>query len=211
MLSLRSRTRQPPLPGTEHEAAWNRWEFFAVDNGMSDKRLPTGGGAEAIFSAISDEHDIVRLIDEAEAERLHLDFKRRPQPGDLRKVLGKALSGFANSDGGVLVFGVREQNGAWGADPIADLAAFESQVNELLARAVSYPVPGVQTKRVPASETSGYLAVLVPQSDLAPHQAVDTKHYHRRHGDSFPPMEHYEVADAFGLLDRTYRPAASSR
>jgi len=54
--------------------------------------------------------DIERFIKEGKEEDLHLDFKTVNaadlKSGSDRKNFAKALSGFANSDGGIVVWGV---------------------------------------------------------------------------------------------------------
>ena len=66
----------------------------------------------------------IALIDEwvkeAYREDLHLDFKRKTNPehghpdDNDKKNLSKALSGFANSDGGLIVWGIDAPSGASG-------------------------------------------------------------------------------------------------
>lgn len=163
--------------------------------------------AQTIYRQISTEDDIQRLLADAEAEKLHLDFKEKRDSPDFKKILAKAVSGFANADGGVIIWGVAESGGERQLAPFTGLASFEQAVNEQVARVVSFPVEGVDTKRVSSSGAdSGYLLVLVPASDLAPHRSnvASSKHYYRRVGDSFLPMEHYEIADAFGRRRRPY-------
>jgi len=159
--------------------------------------------ARTLFDSIASEQDIQDLIDADEPETLHLDFKEildspnKKQKKERDELLAKAISGFANADGGVLVLGV--QNKPRNLKPIAEVKCFEQEVNELLSRLVTYPVPGVETDAVPASSGvgKGYIKVLVPASDLAPHRSQKDKNYYRRTGDSFVPMEHYEIADIF--------------
>lgn len=58
---------------------------------------------------------IRRFVKERRQEDLHLDFKlvadgRKVQPSD-RRTLAKAISSFANSEGGVVVWGVEATRG----------------------------------------------------------------------------------------------------
>lgn len=164
--------------------------------------------AKIIFDALvsGGEAEVIRLIRNDEPEHLHLDFKTRPQDKDLQPLLGKALSGFANADGGVLVFGVAESSGVRTAEPFDDAKAFEQELNALFSRVVAFPVPGVVTALL-ASQQLGkaYVAVLVPASDLAPHRSEKDKRYYRRAGDSFYPMEHYDLRVSRAQLDELAR------
>jgi len=165
--------------------------------------------ARVLFNRLRTEPDLQALIDEQEPETLHLDFKESPTNPSANQIrerdalLAKALSGFANSDGGVLILGVADNPRE--LRPIQDLVAFDQRVNELLSRVVSFPVLGAETRRIDARAGggSGYLVVLIPASDLAPHRSQKDHRYYFRTGDSFLPMEHWQVADAFG---RRHRP-----
>ncbi len=70
--------------------------------------------ARQIYEGTNAPEDVQRLADDEE-ERLHLDFKERTTKGrllkdkDALKYLAKALSGFSNADGGVLVLGVKDK------------------------------------------------------------------------------------------------------
>jgi len=155
--------------------------------------------SKQLFDQLCDVPDIHALVSRQEAERLHLDFKQEPKQEDLQKIVGKAVTGFANADGGVLVFGVAERSGILEDRPLADATDFEQHLNTMFSRCVAFPVEGVVTRailKVPGPH--GYVVVHVPASDLAPHRSQVDKQYYRRVGESFVPMEHYEIADAFG-------------
>jgi hypothetical protein len=61
-------------------------------------------------------------------EDLHLDFKELPSGVDRdgRKNLAKAVSGFANSDGGIVVWGIAAREGADGVDCARSLAPIKN-------------------------------------------------------------------------------------
>ena len=69
--------------------------------------------AKAIYDSLNDESDIEKLSQETNTEFLHLDFKSI-SPSTLsrfeefRGTLAKWVSGFSNSDGGVVILGVEE-------------------------------------------------------------------------------------------------------
>lgn len=60
-------------------------------------------------------------------------------------------------------------------------------------------VVGVKHKRTPARAEKGFAVTLVPESDSGPHMAMgfEGRHY-KRSGDSFYPMEHFDLEDMFG-------------
>ncbi len=158
-----------------------------------------------IFDSINTEADVNRLLS-SQVENLYVDFKIKRNltnsevDDDLQKVLSKAVSGFANADGGVLVLGVDAPNGPSPAiKPIGPYRLFEQEVNSYISRATIFPVQGVQIKAVDTpAQNGGVVIAYVPKSDLAPHCSMKDKKYYLRIGDSFVPMEHYQIADSFG-------------
>lgn len=149
--------------------------------------------------------------DEGYHEDLHLDFKRKskassPTPNDDdRRNFSRALSGFANSDGGIVVWGIGAPGSGVGLrtkHPIKDPGRFAEALDSLVSRLVSPPVEGIQNKVILEKESSGrgYVVTYIPKSDLAPHraEAEGTKQYYKRYGDSFKATEHYELEYMFG-------------
>lgn len=167
------------------------------------------GAAESIFEQITSEEQILAFANDFEGEKLHLDFKTghaehlTTRFDDFKDMLSKALSGFANSDGGVVVFGVREIRGTpstFELSPYTNPGAVRQKCLELVSRLTSPPVPGVQVKQIAASANAdhGFVVILIPRSDSAPHQHSQKHLYYRRAGESHSPMQHFEIADAFG-------------
>jgi len=170
-------------------------------------------GLEARFQELS-RADLDQYLAELQEENLHLDFKTLAGPGlkasDDRQNLAKALSGFANSDGGVIVWGVDARKNTDGVDcatslrPIAGVAALVSRLNGLTSDMVNPTVDGIQHRVVHQdADASGFAATLVPRSDAGPHMAkAGLDRYYKRSGDSFLKMEHFDVADMFGRRPR---------
>ncbi|RTL46733.1 MAG: ATP-binding protein [Burkholderiales bacterium] len=96
------------------------------------------------------------LIADREPESLFLDFKRSPDDGSARvlseedgKNLSKAVSGFANSSGGVIVWGVdcrRDASGNENASkmPVVDAHGFNTKLQGAVSRSSIPPHPGVE-------------------------------------------------------------------
>src|SRR6266478_6252865 len=149
------------------------------------------------------------LIDTRKAEEYFLDFKRSADSGegsklhqDDRKNLAKALSGFANSEGGVVIWGVDCSR-----DPkLGDVAKMKVPIKaptrfaSLLEAAVSgCTVPSVQGCRsIPIGGNPGLVATLIPRSTHAPHQLVGEGKYLIRAGSNFEPAPHGVLAGMFG-------------
>jgi len=159
-------------------------------------------------------NDLEQFVTEQQEENLHLDFKTLAGPKlilrDDKQNFAKALSGFANSDGGIVVWGVDARKNADGVDcalslkPIAGVASLVSRLNGLTSDMVNPSVDGI-LHRVIHQDTdgNGFAATLVPCSDAGPHMAKGgLDRYYKRSGDSFLKMEHFDVADMFGRRPR---------
>jgi predicted HTH transcriptional regulator len=135
------------------------------------------------------EDALTEMVAAQAPETLQLEFKasndREPWIRDKRltevakKVLGKALSGFANSAGGVLVLGLDARRGEDGVDAAADLRPFQQLklLETLITQAISDLLqPKQSTIRVAsipsytASDT-GYVVIDIPRSERRPHRS----------------------------------------
>ena len=121
-----------------------------------------------------------------------------------RKNLAKAVSGFANSDGGIIVWGIdarRNANGidcASGKSEIQNVDLLLIKLNEHTGQAVSPFPDGVMHKPIKTGSSSGFVITLVPASSRGPHMAkLEEDRYYKRSGDSFYRMEHFDLEDMF--------------
>jgi hypothetical protein len=108
----------------------------------------------------------------------------------------KAICGFANNQGGSIVWGIDARK-----DPetnvdaankvvhVKDPATLRSRLMELHLRATEPPLAGVESVAVYASGNSGpgFVVSYIPESDAKPHRAENMKNtpYMMRIGDSF--------------------------
>ena len=152
------------------------------------------------------------LISTSKSEEAFLDFKRSADHGKGphfadgdRANLCKAISGFANSDGGVIVWGVATSgraaaDTASGKSPLADCARFASQIDAAVSGCTVPPVIGVRSVAMPEGDAGqGFVATLVPASERPPHQDALTAKYYIRAGSSFQPATHGILASLFAL------------
>lgn len=154
-------------------------------------------------------------------ESLHLDFKLTKNSDfsakDDKETLARAISGFANSEGGLIVWGVDARKNEDGIDcaisapGVDNVPLFVSRLKELSGDAVSPMLDGVEHRGLRRKNGSGFAVTYVPPSDSGPHMAkLGLGHYYKRNGSSFLKMEHFEIADMFGRrrrarLQLTYR------
>ncbi len=123
-----------------------------------------------------------------------------------RRYFAKALSAFANSAGGLLIFGVdaRKVDGvdcAQEARPIADIERFKSEATRASGDQLQPRHDGIVVEVIPsqARPGAGYLLVYVERSERRPHrsEASGQRQYFKRAGDNSFEMEHYDIEDAF--------------
>jgi hypothetical protein len=160
--------------------------------------------------------DLRAFVANQQGEDLTLDFKtvnRAELDADDRKNLAKALSGFSNSSGGLIVWGIDARKNDQGLDcatevrEIERVSVFLARLNELTSRAVDPPVDGIRHKTIVSADDRGCAVTLVPESDRGPHMAkLREDRYYKRSGDSFYKLEHFDLQDMFG---RRKRPSLS--
>lgn len=153
--------------------------------------------------------DLNDYIKTGQEEHIHLDFKlvhdAKMSSSDDKRNLACALSGFANSSGGLIVWGVDARKNseqidcAVGLKPIDKVALLVSRLNSLTGEAVEPIVEQVQHRAIVSSGNQGFALTIVPESEAGPHMAkLGENRYYKRAGDSFYKMEHYDIADMFG-------------
>lgn len=161
------------------------------------------------------ESGLQELILRRQQEHVQLDFKQKSDAShpslndDDKRTLGEALSGFSNSAGGLLVWGMdaRKQGGVDCANelkPISEIEAFQSNVTNLVGQFLMPRHEGIRTAIIFCKEQPGYgyLLLDVERSERRPHrsEAKGKRGYFKRVGDSFFEMEHYDIEDAFTRL-----------
>lgn len=116
---------------------------------------------------------------------------------DIKPHWSKALGAFANSGGGVLIWGIRaDRDPATGVDavqeeaPVADVDLLVSKLKDLQPPATDPPIKGVviHPLLLPGENTQGFVVCFIPESDAKPHRSEfgknDVKRFNMRIGDS---------------------------
>lgn len=169
--------------------------------------------AEILFRRFLDggEKEIDKAIADRESEQLFLDFKRSTDGGRSGRLddkdranLAKAISGFGNSEGGVVVWGVdcRDVDGSGDVArmkmPITNPERFKSWLEDAVSK-VTLPVhPKVEHGILNSGDGTGFVITHVPKSAFAPHQVQQDGIYYTRSGSSFTRVTHGILQGMFG-------------
>lgn len=160
--------------------------------------------ARGLFDSLDSWSALERLIDNAESEGPYLECKTASgahlQPGH-RTHLAQAISGFTNTAGGVVVWGISTTRQAHTnldvltqIEPIGNCRNFRQQIDVAMPTLAYPPVAGCLTKSVhptPGS-TKGVVLAYVPKSPGDPVQALGEKKFYLRSGAEFVEMP-YEI------------------
>ena len=145
--------------------------------------------------------DLKKIIEMKVPESLHLDYKANPAFSPEKKdEICKDVSAFANSDGGMLIYGIREEKVnkigyPASIDDGVDTSKFGKEwIDQILTSNIRPVLSGVEIAEIKISENRSVMVIHVPKSFRGPHQAPDKKYYKRRNVVS-EPMEHYEIED----------------
>jgi hypothetical protein len=161
-------------------------------------RLVRGGEAE-----------VLSFIAQSVTEELFLDYKRSADDGAGtalhnrdRSNLAKAISGFGNSEGGVILWGIDCRNDPSRGDiptgpvRIQNPTRFKSSLEQATTGLTVPPHEGVRHHAIP----EGFVVTLIPSGMHAPYQTVGDLSYYIRSGSNFAKTPHAVLAGLFGRV-----------
>ena len=149
------------------------------------------------------ETDLNNLINNDIPEDLHLDYKRsgalsRTDP--CRNELSKDVAAFANSDGGIIIYGIVESgHHPTETDNGVDANSLTREwLEQIITSNIQPKIESLRIHPIPllskGLDRAAYV-INIPQSKTrAPHQSRDKKYYKRYNFQSVP-MEDYEIRD----------------
>jgi hypothetical protein len=211
------------------------WSSLRMPNSRSPGRTSQGGAysgwytsgmpsrAEDFYRALEKLSEVERTsrvegwISHGQTEDEFLDFKTGKGNTDKHKeTWSKLLSAFANTEGGVLVWGLSartpKQPDAFGRrldrvdamTPVDDPSVLEQTLKDVQLAATIEPVRGVEFLRVPASSAfggprKGYLLCLVPEGNNKPYRAEleSGRQYWQRVGGNSVVLSHTLLRSLF--------------
>lgn len=152
--------------------------------------------------------DVQSLIENEVEESVHLEFKASgalDKADKKREEIAKDVSAFANSDGGVIVYGLVEQNNKAHALDFIDGEVYSKEWLEQVIRSnVQRPIPAliIHPVRQDGSINKTLYVVKIPSSIDAPHMSKDKRFYKRNNFESVR-MEEYEVRNLYGRKSKS--------
>jgi len=130
-------------------------------------------------------------------ENIHLDYKQsRAIDRSRTSEISKDVAAFANSDGGVIIYGVIEQGHLpVNTDSGVDHNDYSREwLEQIINSNISPRIDGIEIIQIPKSKDRSLYVVDIPISFRGPHQSKDKK-YHKRFNFQSVPMEDYEIRD----------------
>lgn len=152
-------------------------------------------------------------IDEKVEENIHLDYKAADallKTEGKKKEISKDVSAFANSDGGTIIYGVKEfQQGAKflpeQIDPVKRNDFSKETLEQIINSNISPKVTGIIITPITIGgelDNTVVYIVEIPKSDTA-HQAND-KRYYKRYNFQSEAMDDWEVKDIINRKNKSH-------
>lgn len=157
-------------------------------------------------------HKLQQLIEDQIEESNSLDYKGAgalAKSDGKKKEISKDISAFANSNGGVIIYGIREFDASdknhlpEKIDPIQRNEISKEWLEQVTATRIQPKIEGIKIIPVTADESANTVVyvVQIPKSTTA-HQASDHKYY-KRYNFQSEPMQDYEIRD---VMNRASHP-----
>lgn len=154
------------------------------------------------------QEDIQSFIDNEIEESIHLDFKSAgslDKSDGKKKELSKDISAFANSDGGLIIYGIDEKDHkAFGLSFIDGDTFNKEWLEQLINTTIQRRIPDltIYPVRFDSKIEQTVYVVKIPKSHETPHMARDKRFYKRFNFESVM-MEEYEVRGLYGRRSKS--------
>jgi hypothetical protein len=162
-----------------------------------------------IFSHTFDQNDIDVLFSSQAEESINLEFKR----GDAldtgehsKKEIAKDVSAFANSDGGLIIYGIEEHNHK--ASRLVFVNGNEVSkewIEQIINSRIQRKIEGliIEPVRYYQKIEQTIYVVKIPRSLNAPHMTSE-KRFYKRYNFQSVEMEEYEIRNLYNRQDKTH-------
>ena len=148
------------------------------------------------------------LIDNEVEESIHLDFKDAASLGKSdgkKKELSKDIAAFANSDGGIIIYGIQEkEHKAHSISFVNGNEYTKEWIEQVINSTIQRHIPDLRIYpiRFESSIEKTIYLLKIPKSTEAPHISRDKRFYKRFNFESVY-MEEYEVRQLYGRKSKS--------
>ncbi len=169
--------------------------------------------AISIYNSLDSIEKIKDMISNGESENLHLECKGLTIPKlttDTRAKLSKVLSGFSNTDGGVILYGVATEKHLHNKldvlkqiDWMGDCEGFARQIQAKMPSLTTPSIINAKVKTLKENEddTKGIVAVLILKTLSDPVQVVKDGHFYYHTGTGFEKCPHEMIKRLFAATE----------
>jgi hypothetical protein len=147
--------------------------------------------------------NVKSFIDNEIEESIHIDFKAAgalSRMDSKKKEISKDVSAFANSDGGIIIYGISEKNHKASEFSFIDGNEFTKEwLEQIISTTINRNIPNLKIYpiRKDGNIQQTIYVVKIPASLEAPHLSRDKKFYKRYNFESVA-MEEYEIRQLYG-------------
>ncbi len=151
--------------------------------------------------------DLQKLIQDQIEESINLDYKSAKSldtAGTKKREIAKDISAFANSDGGIIIYGVQEENHKPVSIDFVDGELFNKEwLENVIDSNIQQKIQGIRIFpiRIDSDIKKTVYVVKIPASSEAPHISADKKFY-RRYNFKSVPMEEYEIRLLYNRISK---------
>lgn len=169
--------------------------------------------AKTLFDGLNTIEDLENLIQSGEAEGLYLECKSPSSPKinqDVKCHIAKAISGFSNTEGGVVIWGVSTTKHSYSGldiitqvEPIGACSQFKKQIEKTTPLLNVPAITNIQTKviKTKPKDTKGVVIAYIPKSNHFPVQSLADNLFYFRSGDEFSKAPYELIKRLFSATD----------
>jgi hypothetical protein len=170
--------------------------------------------AKTLFDSISSYNKLEELINDGQTETLYLEAKSPQHPSvgkGVKNHLADALSGFSNTEGGVMLFGVSTSNRFHSGvdslvqiEPISNISNFARQIENIIPTLTAPNITRYEVKLLfkKKTDSAGVLLLLIPKLGSKPVQALYSYRFMFRSGDNFIDAPYTVIEGLFSSGER---------
>jgi predicted HTH transcriptional regulator len=140
--------------------------------------------AKNLFDDLNNYSKLELLISNGDAEGLYLECKAQSSPqlgNDIKAKLAKAVSGFSNTEGGVIIWGISTTRHAHSSldvltqlEPIGSCKQYAQQIQKIIPILTTPSITKAQTKFITkkSTDTKGVVITYIPKHTSDPVQSI---------------------------------------